>query len=196
MHDPIDQLLAEHGEIMADVETLRRAVEDLHTRGEDALPGALPALASVGRMMATRLLRHARKEDEALFPAIEEAIGMPPGLTSGAFGSPTAVMREEHRAIHERSLRFRETLRELNEIEHPAIVAGGARLRALAAQGAGAGGADAAALAETGATIVELLDLHFGKEEDILFPMAREILSREALWQVTARMAEIEAEAR
>jgi len=182
MHDPIDQLLAEHREIMAEVETLRRAVLDLRARGDAALPGAVPALASVGRMMATRLLRHARKEDEALFPAIEHALG--------AGGGPTAVMREDHRAIHERATVFRETLRELNEVEHPAIVAGGARLRALAG-----GGADAATLAETGEQVVSLLDLHFGKEEDILFPMAREALSRDALRAVAERMAAIEAEA-
>jgi regulator of cell morphogenesis and NO signaling len=183
MQDPIDQLLAEHREIMAEVETLRRAVADLHVRGEAALPAAVPSLASVGRMMATRLLRHARKEDEALFPAIEQAIG-------AGFG-PTRVMREEHRSIHERSRLFRETLRELNEVEHPAIEAGGERLRALT----GGGGGDAATLAATGATIVELLDLHFGKEEDILFPMAREVLPRDVLRAVADRMAAIEAEA-
>jgi len=186
MLDPIDQLLAEHREIMAEVETLRRAVDDLHARGEAALPGAVPALASAGRMMATRLLRHARKEDEALFPALERAFGSP----EDSAGGPTAVMREEHRLIHERATVFRRTLHELNEVEHPAIVAGGARLRALAH-----GGADAATLAETGEAIVSLLDLHFGKEEQILFPMAREILSREALRAVTERMDAIEAEA-
>ena len=190
MHDPIETLLAEHREIMAEVTALRRAVQDLRARGEAALPGAVPALASVGRMMATRLLRHARKEDEALFPAIEQALGIPAGAPPGSGAGPTAVMREEHRAIHERSRVFRETLRELNEVEHPAIVAGGARLRSLAA-----GRADAATLAETGETIVDLLDLHFGKEEDILFPMAREILSPEALERVADRMAAIEAEA-
>ena len=188
MQDPIDQLLAEHREIMAEVEALRRAVDDLRARGEVALPAAVPALASVGRMMATRLLRHARKEDEALFPAIERMLGMPAGPL-GASAGPTAVMREEHRVIHERSRRFRETLRELNEVEHPAIVAGGARLRSLAGAGT-----DAATLAEIGETIVALLDLHFSKEEDILFPMAREILSRDALRTVAERMAAIEAE--
>ena len=182
MHDPIDHLLAEHREIMAEVESLRRAAADLRARGEAALEGAAPALASVGRMMGTRLLRHARKEDEALFPAIESALGLE--------GGPTAVMREEHREIHERAARFRETLRELNEVEHPAIVAGGARLRTLAR-----GGADAATLAETGEAVVALLDLHFGKEEQILFPMAREVLSRETLRAIAERMDAIEAEA-
>lgn len=180
MNDPIDQLLAEHREIMAEVAELRRAVAELRARGEAALPGALPALRSVGRMMATRLLQHARKEDEALFPALERVFGSDQG--------PTAVMREEHRAIHGRAGLFRETLRVLNEVEHPAIVAGGAALRTLSERGA-----DAAALAETGEEIVHLLDLHFGKEEDILFPMARTMLSEGEMTEVGRRMATIEA---
>jgi iron-sulfur cluster repair protein YtfE (RIC family) len=180
VHDPIDQLLREHRDIMAEVDALRRAVEDLHARGDAALPAALPALRSVGRMMATRLLRHARKEDEALFPALDRVFGTNDG--------PTAVMRQEHRAIHDRAGLFRETLRELNEVEHPAIVAGGATLRALAERGG-----NAAALAETGEEIVSLLDLHFGKEEDILFPMARAMLSDDEMAEVGRRMEAIEA---
>jgi cysteine synthase A len=99
-------------------------------------------------------------------------------------------MREEHRAIHGRAERFRQTLRELNEIEHPAIVAGGERLRSLATRGGGA-----AELRETGATILELLDLHFRKEEDILFPMAREVLSPQAMRDVARGMEAIDLRA-
>jgi iron-sulfur cluster repair protein YtfE (RIC family) len=179
VRDPIDHLLTEHREIMAEVEALRRAVADLRDRGEVALPAALPALRSVGRMMSTRLLRHARKEDEVLFPALERAFGSGDG--------PTWVMREEHRAIHEQVRLFKETLRELNEVEHPAIVSGGATLRALAE-----GGGSAAQLAETGEEIVSLLDLHFGKEEDILFPMARTMLSEPDLSEVARGMDAIE----
>jgi hemerythrin-like domain-containing protein len=177
--NPIDQLLAEHRDIMSEVAALRRAVEDLNSRGEAALPDVLPVLRRVGQMMATRLLRHARKEDEALFPALERVLGTSEG--------PTTVMRAEHRTIHQHAALFRSTLHELNEVEHPAIVAGGEKLRALAQ-----GGGGAATLAETSETIIELLDLHFGKEEDILFPMAREILSREQMDEVAGRMAAIE----
>lgn len=181
MIDPIDRLLQEHRAIMAELDDLRRAVADLRSGGPAALAAALPALQSVGQMMATRLLRHARKEDDALFPALESALGDDAG--------PTAAMREEHRVIHDRARLFRETLRELNQVEHPAIVAGGARLRALARPGA-----DPAALAEVGAEIVDLLDQHFGREEHILFPMARELLSRDAMEEVAGRMEAIEAE--
>ena len=72
-------------------------------------------------MMGTRLLRHAKKEDEALFPALEAAWGR-------VEGTPTAIMRMEHSMIHNRANLFRETLRHLNEVEHPAIVSHGVEL--------------------------------------------------------------------
>jgi len=183
MRNPIDHLLDDHRIIMAKIESLRVAIEALRNGGDTALAGARPMLEEVGHMMATTLHRHARKEDEALFPALEAIFG-----TSG---TPTAVMREEHRAIHSRAELFRRTLHELNEVEHPKIVAGGAMLRGLAA-----GGADAAALRQTAEEIVSLLDLHFGKEEDILFPMAREMLSAEDLATIATRIEAIAAEGR
>lgn len=182
MNDPIRQLLEEHVAIMAQVAGLRAAVADLRAFGDEALSRARPALESVGRMMATQLHRHARKEDEVLFPAVEAVLGEGAG--------PTEVMREEHRAIHERATRFRETLRELNEVEHPKIEAGGDALRRLARSGAGA-----AELAAVGAEIIELLDMHFRKEEEVLFPMCREMLSGEALAELARRMEELGAEA-
>jgi hemerythrin-like domain-containing protein len=53
-------------------------------------------------------------------------------------------------------------------------------------------GASAAALRATGAEIIRLLDLHFAKEEDILFPMARQLLSRQALEDVARRFEALE----
>jgi regulator of cell morphogenesis and NO signaling len=180
MDDPIARLLEEHAAIMAEVAPLRRAVADLERRGEAALPGARTALAAVAHMMGTCLLAHARREDEALFPALEQVFG--------AGGGPTAVMRLEHQEIHAQAETFRRTLREFEEVEHPAIVAGGEALRTMVATGA-----SAAALRATGAEILRLLDLHFAKEEDILFPMARELLSRQALEEVAGRFEALES---
>ena len=180
MRDPIEQLLEEHRAIMARVEDLRRAIVMLNHRGEAALPEVRAALEAVSEMMSTELLAHARREDEALFPALEAVFG--------PAGGPTSVMRDEHRAIHGQADRFRKTLHELNEVEHPAIVAAGARLRTLTAERA-----SASDLRVIGATIVELLDLHFGKEEDILFPMAREVLSPEAMRDVAKKIEELDA---
>jgi iron-sulfur cluster repair protein YtfE (RIC family) len=177
---PVDRLLEEHRDIIAEVETLRAAIVSLNAHGDAALPAALPALRSVGRMMATQLLSHARKEDKGLFPAIERALG--------TTDTPIAVMREEHRAIHADARRFRAIVHELNDVEHPAIEAGGETLRTIADHGA-----SAAALAETGEEIIRLLDLHFAKEENVLFPMARAMLSDEELGDVGRVMDALES---
>ena len=47
MTNPIDHLLAEHGEIMEQVAAMRRALAGLNERGPAALPEALPALRAV-----------------------------------------------------------------------------------------------------------------------------------------------------
>lgn len=173
--NPIEHLLDEHRVIMVQIADLRQAVTDLSARGEAALPGALPVFRRIGRMMETQLARHARKEDEALFPALEAIIGVEDG--------PTAVMRREHKSIHGRGELLRRTLHELNEVEHPLIVAGGETMRSLTASG---GTADS--LRANAQEIIELLDMHFLKEEQILFPMAQNVLDSSALDDVWKRI--------
>jgi iron-sulfur cluster repair protein YtfE (RIC family) len=175
MRNPIDELLREHVEIMGEVDALRRALAALDRRGESAVPEALPAFRAVARMMATTLLRHAAKEDEVLFPALERVWGR-------REGTPTAVMRMEHSMIHNRVGLFRDTLAQL-EAEHPEIVGKGGALQAVLD-----GDPDVGTLRRVGEEIVHLLDIHFGKEEDILFPMAREMLSPAELDQAARSM--------
>lgn len=173
--NPIEHLLQEHRVIMAQIEDLRRATADLATRGEAALPEALPVLNRIGRMMETQLALHAKKEDDALFPAIEAIIGAEDG--------PTGVMRLEHREIHSQGELLRRTLHELNEVEHPKIEAGREQLKQLVASGASAG-----ALRENAEEIIRLLDMHFGKEEQVLFPMVENMLDPATLEEVGAKM--------
>jgi iron-sulfur cluster repair protein YtfE (RIC family) len=178
--DPIQRLLAEHVALQAKFEPLRRAAAELERGGQAAVDAALPALREVAHVMTTELIAHARREDDVFFPAVEAAIG-------GAFG-PTAVMRQEHAAIHAGAESFRATLRELQDVQHPAIVEGGARLSELAA-----GVADARELQALATALLHLIDDHFAKEEQILFPMSREILDAESLRAVGQRMDEIDA---
>jgi len=174
MH-PIEHLLEDHKLIMAQVADLRQVVADLAARGEAALPEALPVMKRIGRMMETQLALHAKKEDEALFPALEAMFGAEDG--------PTAQMRVEHKDIHAQGELMRRTLHELNVIEHPQIEAGGAKLRELATTGG-----SAESLRANAEEIIRLLDLHFGKEEQILFPMAENVLDEQALAEVGSKM--------
>jgi regulator of cell morphogenesis and NO signaling len=177
--DPIKHLLAEHVEIMAEVAKLRTAVSALEEQGDAVLLDVLPVFQQIGSLMKTRLDLHRRKEDDIFFPVMEEMIGVE---------GPTAVMREEHRDIHANGVLLRETLYELNEVQHPAIEAGGEKLRELTTNGG-----SASALRATGEEIIHLLDMHFQKEEEILFPMAYQMLEPETLRQVGAQFVQLAA---
>jgi regulator of cell morphogenesis and NO signaling len=178
--DPIQRLLDEHVRLMAAFEPLRTQVIALARGGDAALPVALPVLREANRIMNTELLAHARREDDVFFAAVEAHFG-------DDFG-PTRVMRQEHRDIHGNVVTLRETLHELNQVEHPAIVAGMGRLDAQLA-----GGAPAATLRATAAELLERLDAHFAKEEQVLFPIARDVLSAEALAEVARKMDDLDA---
>ncbi|MBX7233224.1 MAG: hemerythrin domain-containing protein [Caldilineales bacterium] len=176
---PIKTLLREHAEIMAEVGHMRLAVQQLADQGDAAVAEALPVFAAVAQMMATQLELHRQKEDQVFFPAIEAVIGQ--------FG-PTSVMRIEHQQIHAQGVLLRETLYELNQVQHPAIEAGAAKLRGLVAAGG-----SAVALRRAGEEIIDLLNSHFGKEEHILFPMAQSLLDGVALSEIAARFEEMDA---
>lgn len=173
--NPIEHLLDEHKVIMAQIADLRKAVADLAARGDAALPDVLPVLGRIGKMMETRLALHAKKEDEAFFPALEAIIGAESG--------PTYVMRMEHKEIHGQGELLRQTLYELHEVEHPKIEAGKEKLKALAATGG-----SAESIRANAEEIIRLLDMHFGKEEQILFPMAENILDHEVMDEVLRKM--------
>jgi len=180
MNDAIDVLLEEHRAFMPPFRNLARVVESLTTRGDDALPEARTVLAEVAHLMTTRLLDHARKEDEALFPALERTFDPNHG--------PTAVLRAEHQDIAAQAHLFERTVHQLENVEHPAIIAGGQALAALAA-----GQGDATRIAPLARDLLALLEAHFGKEEEILFPMARQMLSAGELHEIARRMEALDA---
>ena len=172
--DPVDHLLDEHREIMARLVEVRAATQELLEHGEAALDRSLPVLRRFGELMATTVELHARKEDEAFFPAVEAVLG-------SGFG-PTEVMRSEHRTIRAQGELLQKTLAELRTIDHPALEAKREALRVLLEPGP----TDGLALPKTAREILELLDTHFAKEEQILFPLARQILDATAKASVAA----------
>jgi iron-sulfur cluster repair protein YtfE (RIC family) len=183
--DPIEELLQEHKIIMAQIADLRTAVADLAQRGEEALADTLPVFSRIGRMTATQLDLHRRKEDDVLFPLLEAVIGEGENTLTG-------VMRQEHRDIHQQGALLRETLHELNQVQHPAIEAEAARLQELMAGDSSLSDRNRAeALRRTGEEIIALLDMHFEKEEQVLFPMTRELLTAETLARVGRQFQEM-----
>jgi hemerythrin-like domain-containing protein len=173
----IDHLLHEHRLIRPEIEALRRAAAELAARGDAALADAVPVLIDFGKFMETTLALHAQKEDDALFPAVEEVLGADSG--------PTPVMRAEHVEIHSRGADFRATLAEV-EVDHPIIEEKGAELRNLDPDGG-----EAAQLRTLAEEIADLIDAHFDKEEQILFPMCLQLLGPEVLDAVGRQMEEM-----
>ena len=169
MHkDPIQRLLEEHADLLRRLEPFRRAVREYPASAGATRDAHLANLREGVHVLTTDLHAHSLREDDVFFPAVERAIG-------GSFG-PTNVMRSEHRSIRAGAGEFAVTLRELQDVQHPAIVSGGAQLREMVATGAAAD-----ELCALGTRVMELIDDHFAKEEQILFPMSRNLLDAETL---------------
>jgi len=160
-------LLDEHARIRAVLGPALQALPALETGGRPALAKHMPALRAWAEFSAGGLAAHAAKEDEILFPAVERYLG----TTSG----PTQVMRHEHQAIHALGRQFAETLTELRDRHHPALAA---EVRAFheALQGAEAGSGSPDALLKALREMTDLLQSHFAKEEQILFPLTESLL--------------------
>lgn len=170
--DVVAQLLDEHDRIRTRLRSVRLAFET--PTGAGSPPPPLSALADTLREVDALLAHHAHKEEEALFPALERRTG-PVG--------PTQVMRAEHRAIHARGALVRETLRELAEVEHPKIDAARAALhRSL--------GEDLRpdTLRAMVDDLLQLIEVHFMREERVLFPMTGHLLSAADFEEVASRM--------
>ena len=184
-NNPIDLLLAEHVVILGQADELQQAMARLQISDASGLDAERDTLESFARLLAGKLALHASKEDDALFPAVEAHIGME---------GPTAVMREEHKEIHRRGVEYRELLKELHEVDHPELEAKSDAYQAMVEDMANG---DTPDLATVQTNVHQLLDLmrdHFAKEEQILFPMTRNLLDEEALGRVAQQMRDIEAQ--
>jgi hemerythrin-like domain-containing protein len=92
--DPIAQFMQEHDEALQHLATLRRATEELATRGfsEEAFRRTLIAVEFIEDEVSV----HNRSEEEALFPVLERYVG-----------GPTQLMREEHKILRREFVRLR-----------------------------------------------------------------------------------------
>ncbi len=154
-----DALKGEHGVFYAQFELLEEVVA----------PATLPVLKAQGAILAAGLTPHAQMENDLLFPALEAHLG-----TDG----PTAAFRAEHAEIESAFERLRQ-LRELNR-DHNQIDAALARLP------------ETPSLAEARDLIDEIVHAareHFAKEEQMLFPMAEQLLGERTLEELGAEWA-------
>lgn len=156
-----DALYGEHGVFYAQFNQLEETLDAF----------ALPLIQAQGALLAAGLAPHAHIENDILFPALEAQLG-------GAFG-PIPVMRAEHDEIEHSLVRLQE-LRELTQA-HDDIEGAFARLPDTR---------DAQTARELVRHAIQVAREHFAKEEQILFPMAVEMLDDKTLRDMGRQWAE------
>ena len=125
-------------------------------------PEPYEKLRAATRFINEEIRTHNQNEENALFPKLEEKIGK---------NGPTAVMRSEHQQLWEALGRLESELNLLSTdgVNNPRI----------------------ARIAELATFVHDFLSQHIGKEDNILYPMARRVLSGRELQEVSRKMAGI-----
>jgi hemerythrin-like domain-containing protein len=157
--DPIKELSREHQAALAALSRLESVLKE----GRESGALSESARSYCGEFVAileNDISRHFAKEEQALFPALEPALGKDSG--------PLAVMNLEHRELRASFYAFTHLVGTIN-----------------------GGGAVPDGLVGAGVGLISLLREHIDKEDQVLFPTARDILSEGDLDQVAERMAEV-----
>jgi regulator of cell morphogenesis and NO signaling len=153
--DPIARFMQEHDVTLMHLSSLNRATRALVENGYSR-EAALRVRAAVG-FLVDEVEVHNRHEEEALFPVLERYVE-----------GPTAVMREEHRALKRELKKLRIAVEKLDS----------PRPRATSLK-----------LIRTHAeTVMQKFVNHIHKENNILFPLVQKFLTRDALREIARRV--------
>ncbi|MGP3561423.1 MULTISPECIES: hemerythrin domain-containing protein [Geobacillus] len=155
------QLKQEHGPLRAQMEQLLATAEAIGQGADRNWREPLAELRKKTASFVAVLDPHSEREEGVLFPMMAEYIGR----TSG----PIAVMEYEHEQAKARLSMFLEKTTHLPETvdSEQALTLAGAVIEAH-----------------------HILDEHFMKEENVLFPMAERLLSAEEKEELLARINE------
>jgi hemerythrin-like domain-containing protein len=162
---PTQILRAEHRQVEEQLDALTAALRQLGDRGADA--EVLDRIESVARYIDGEMALHHRKEEDCLFPFLEEF------LASENLRLDARIA--DHEDLNIMSSKFKEALSECRQLEP-------GRRATFAAQ----------MLKGYGLYIVHLVREHLLKEDQILFLVAEEYLTAEQEAQILARFADIE----
>jgi hemerythrin-like domain-containing protein len=162
---PTQILRAEHRRIDEQLNVLSAALRQLGDRGPEA--GVLDRIESVARYIDGEMAVHHRKEEDCVFPFLEEF------LASENLRLDARIA--DHEDLNIMNGKFKEALNECRELD-------GGRRAAFSAQ----------MLRGYGLFIVHLVREHLLKEDQILFLVADEYLTSEQEAQILSRFAAIE----
>ena len=157
MESIMEELFRQHRD--AEAMLVKRAAGVGRVRREGAGgAGVLGDLSELRREIQGEVLSHFREEEQALFPVL--------GRHLDSSSGPIATMMEEHALFRQLELQFEE---------------------AVAALEAGYRNGWEEKLGDAGDAIARLLPGHIAKEEEVLFPMAEEVLQEEE-WAEVRRL--------
>jgi len=162
--DPFLTFHGEHETIRPRLRAFERALDAAMNRGR-ADEADRATFREVLDFLRTFVFAHFRREDEALLPVLEEAVGR--------YGTLVNVIAYDHDEVRRETAKFGE---------------------AMAALEAAAGEPHRSELAEVnrhGIFLVQYLGLHMAKEDSALADAAREALGEEGLREVARRLESI-----
>jgi regulator of cell morphogenesis and NO signaling len=156
MNEILNHLYQQHRDAERMLAELAEAVRLLRATGSNGSE-ALSALSGCRAAIQGEVDAHFRQEEQSLFPVLGRQVGTDEG--------PIAVLMEEHCAFRHLQLEYE---------------------AALAALEVGAKGDWAERLERAAAGIVSLLPGHIQKEDEVLFPMAEDLLDAAAWEEVSS----------
>jgi hemerythrin-like domain-containing protein len=159
----IDDLTAEHEAVRRTLDILKKIGQEIDETGRIASPDHVEQLFDFFTTFVDRC--HHGKEEELLFPALEEA-----GISRD--GGPMGVMLKEHQQGRD-------------------LVAG---MRAALARYRDGDRQAARVFRQYATDYVSLLDFHIDKENKVLFPMARKHLPPQKLDEIKTGFDRIETD--
>lgn len=157
MESIMEELFRQHRDAEAMLVKLAAGVGRVRREGAGGA-GVLGDLSELRHEIQGEVLSHFREEEQALFPVL--------GRHLDSSSGPIATMMEEHALFRQLELQFEE---------------------AVAALEAGLRDGWEEKLGDAGDAIARLLPGHIAKEEEVLFPMAEEVLQEEE-WAEVRRL--------
>lgn len=157
MESIMEELFRQHRDAEAMLVKLAAGVGRVRREGAGGA-GVLGDLSELRREIQGEVLSHFREEEQALFPVL--------GRHLDSSSGPIATMMEEHALFRQLELQFEE---------------------AVAALEAGFRNGWEEKLGDAGDAIARLLPGHIAKEEEVLFPMAEEVLQEDE-WAEVRRL--------
>ncbi len=163
-NDPIVQLVEDHRRFLARLREFQPQVREIARRGAPD-SGAVAAVRSFADFLARDVDRlHGRKEEQGLFPTLESLLP--------AEGGPVGLLIQEHEELRGQQRAIGRAADRLESDPHAAEVV--------------------QSLSVSEGEVRHLLTDHISKEDTMLFPMAREILTERQLAEIAEVFAAID----